>query len=81
MTCILSDDTDGFVLLLYCVNWTDLQCKVQMERWDGSVLDTNVTCRNFAQKCLQLPGMLTLSNCDITSYPYGKGNVTALNKI
>ena len=37
MTCILSDDTDVFVLLLYWVNWADLQCKVHMERWDGSV--------------------------------------------
>ena len=30
---------------------------------------------------LHLPGMLTLSHCDTTSYPYGKGNATALNII
>ena len=78
MTCILSYDTDVFVLLLYCVNQTDMQCKVQMERWDGSVLDTNATCCDFGQKCLQLPGMLTLSHCDTTFYPYDKGNDTAL---
>ena len=81
MTCILSDDTDVFVLLLYLVNPTDMQCKVQMKRWDGSVLDTNATCPDFGQKCLQLPGMLTLSHCDTISYPYGKGNATALNII
>ena len=52
-----------------------------MERWDGSVLDTNATCFDFGQKYLQLPGMLTLIHCDITSYPSGKGNVTALNII
>ena len=38
MTCILSVDTDVFVLFLYWVNRADMQCKVQMERWDGSVL-------------------------------------------
>ena len=81
MTCILSDDTDVFVLLLYFVNPADMQCKVQMKRCDGSVLDTNATCPDFGQKCLQLPGMLTLSHCDTTSYPYGKGNATALNII
>ena len=79
MTCILSDDTVMFVLLLYWVNRADTQCKVQMVRWDGSVLDINATCSDFGQKCLQLPGMLTLSHCDTTSYPYGEGNDTALN--
>ena len=81
MTCILSDDTDVFVLLLYWVNRADMQCKVQMERWDGSVLDTNATCSDFGKKCLQLPGMLTLSHCDTIFYPYGKGNANALNII
>ena len=40
-----------------------------VERWDGSVLDTNTTCSDFGQKCLQLhvPGMLTFSHT--TSYP------------
>ena len=32
--CILSDDTDVFVLLAYWVNRADLQCKVQIERWE-----------------------------------------------
>ena len=81
MTCILSVDTDVFVLPLFLVNRADMQCKVTMERWGGSVLDTKATCPDFGQKCLQLPGMLTLSHCDTTSYPYGKGNVTALNII
>ena len=47
------------------------------------LLDTNVTCPDFGQKCLQLhvPGMLTLSHCDTTFYPYGKENATALNII
>ena len=78
MTCILNVDTDVFVSLLFWVNRADMQCKVQMECWDGSVLDTNAACSDFDQKYLQLPGMLTLSHCDTTSYTYGKGNVTTL---
>ena len=66
-----------FKSLLYWVNQADMQCKVQME----CVLDINVTCPDFGQKCMQLPGMLTLSHCDTTSYSYGKGNATALNMI
>ena len=81
MTCILSDDTHVFVLLLHWVNGADMHCKVQVKGWDGSVLDTNTTCADLGQKCLQLPGMLTLSHCDTTSYPYGKGNHPALNII
>ena len=58
-----------------------MQCKVQMERWDGQVLDSNATYSDFGQICLQLPGMLTLSHCDTTFYHFGKGNATALNII
>ena len=76
-TCIL--DTGVFVLFLYWMNRADMQCKVKMERWDGLVLDTNATCSDFGQKCLQLPGMLTLSHCYTNSYPFGKGNITAMN--
>ena len=77
--CILRDDTDLFVLLAYWMYRAALQCKVQMECWDGSVLDINVRCADLGQKCLQLLCMHALSGCDTTSYPYGKGNVTALN--
>ena len=71
---ILSDDTDVFILLVYWVYQADLYCKVQMERWDGSVLDINATCASLGQKCLQLPGMHALSGCYTMSYPYGKAN-------
>ena len=33
MICILSDDTDVFVLLAYWMNLADLQCNVQIEAW------------------------------------------------
>ena len=42
--CIPSDDTDVYVLLAYWVNRAALQCMVQMERWDGSVLDITAIC-------------------------------------
>ena len=41
---VLSDDTDVFVLLVYWTYRAKLDCKVQMERWDGTVLDINATC-------------------------------------
>ena len=50
-----------------------------MERRDGSVLDINAICADLGQKCLQLLCLHVLSGCDTTSYPYSKGNVTALN--
>ena len=49
--CILSDDIDVFALLVfYHMNRADLQCKVHMERWDGSVLEVNATCADLGQK-------------------------------
>ena len=45
----------------------------------GSVLDINAICADLGKKCLQFLCMHALSGCDATSYPYGKGNVTALN--
>ena len=54
LICILRDDTGVFVLLAYWVNQADMQCKVQMEPWDGSDLDINAICADLGQKCLQL---------------------------
>ena len=54
VNCILWDDTDVFVLLAYWVNWANLQCKVQMEHLDVSVIDINVISADIGQKCLQL---------------------------
>ncbi len=80
---VLSDDTDVFVLLVYWVYQADLEllCKVQMERWDGTVLNINATCANLGPTCLQLLGMHALCRCYTTSYPYGKGKITALNTL
>ena len=78
---VLSDDTDIFVLLVYWAYRADLRCRVQMERWDGTVLDINATCTNLGPKCLQLLGMHAISGCDTTSYPYGKGKLSALHTL
>ena len=45
------------------------------------IYDINGICIDLGQKCLQLLCLHALSGCDSTSYPYGKGNVTALNTI
>ena len=44
VTRMPSGDTDVFVLFVYCVNGADLQCKVQMDCWDGPVLDIMYLC-------------------------------------
>ena len=54
---ILSDDTDVFVMLVYCVCKMKLHCSVQMERWNEVVVDIGATCNELGPKCLQLMGM------------------------
>ena len=75
---VLSDDTDVFVLLVYWVYREEMTSKVQMERWDGTVLVINATCADLGPQCLQLLGMHAISRCDTTSYPYAKGKFSAL---
>ena len=79
MIRVLSDDTDVFILLVYWVYLEGLQCMVQMEQWDGTVLDINATCADLGPKCLQLLGMHALSGCDTT--PFGRGKISALNTL
>ena len=70
---ILSDDSDNFVLLLYWTWRYDLQVRVsvQMEKWDGVVLDINATCANLGDTvCSQRLGAHALSGCDTVSYPF-----------
>ena len=78
---VLSDDTNAFVLLVYFMYQANLEllCKVQMDRWDGTVLNMNATCADLGPKCLQFFGMDALSGCDTTSYPYGKRKISALS--
>ena len=75
---VLSDDSDVFVLLVYWVYREEMTSKVQMERWDGTVLDINATCADLGPQCLQLLGMHAISVCGTTSYAYSKGKFSAL---
>ena len=56
-----------------------LHSAVQMEHWNGVVIDITVTCLLLDSKCLQLPGMHVISGCDTVSYPFNKGKISALN--
>ena len=77
---ILSDDTDVFVLLVYRTSRMRVVAKIQMEKWNGDVLDMNETVQRLGpRKCSQLFGIHALSGCDTVSYPFGKGKKTELN--
>ena len=77
--CVLSDSKDVFVLLMYWVYRAELQCKIQIEWWDGTVLDINATCYDLALQTLQLLCMYALSGCDTTSSSYGNNKISTLN--
>ena len=81
---VLSDDTDIFVLLVYWTWRCDLQdhLAVQMEKWDGVVLDVNATCAHLGSTvCSQLLGAHTITGCDTVSYPFGKGKAPMLKTL
>ena len=54
---VLSDDIDVLVLPVYLCHDKALRYKLQMESWDSTGLDINVTCVELSKKGLQLPGM------------------------
>ena len=59
---ILSDDTDVLVLLVYWTSRMRVAAKIQMEKWNGDVLDINETVRRLGpRKCSQLLGNHALS--------------------
>jgi len=72
---ILSDDTDVFVILVYWVLKRQLNCSVQMERWNGVDMDINTACTELSPKCLQLLGVHTRSGCYSVPYPFRKGKM------
>ena len=78
VTRILTDDTDVFVLLVHWVWKMQLHSAVQIERWNGVVIDIGATCLLLGSKCLQLR-MHAISGCDTVSYPFNKGKISALN--
>ena len=52
---VLCDDNDVFVLIVFWMWKNQLvdKCQMQMERWDGAVLDINQTCTPNAFCCLE----------------------------
>ena len=52
---------------------------IQMEKWNGDVLDVNKTIEQLGlRKCSQLLGLHALAGCDTESYPFGKGKKSAI---
>ena len=78
---VKSDDTDVFVLLVYWVYKKNIKAKVHMQKWDSTVLNINETCKRLGEKSLQVLGMHALSGCDTSSYPCGKGKVSAIKAL
>ena len=77
---ILSDYTDVFVLVVYWTSRMQVVDNIQMEKWNGDALDVNKTIEQQGlRKCSQLLGLHALSGCDTVSYPFGKGNKSAIN--
>ena len=76
---IVCDDTDAFVLSVYCTWRKTIRKNIPLEKWDGTVLDIRATMDNLEEKCCQLPGVHALSGCDTVSYPYCKGKKVLMN--
>ena len=76
---ILTDDSDIFVLLVFWTWRYGSQDKlvVQMEKWNGVVLDIDATCASLGQAlCSQLLGAHAFSGCDTVLFPFGKGKIS-----
>src|SRR6218665_1327694 len=76
---ILADDTDIFILLVFFVWHCKLDAQVSMRKYTGQVIDINATASKLGSKCHDLLTINALSGCDTTSYPFGKGKVSAVN--
>src|SRR6218665_926753 len=53
--------------------------QVSMRKYSGQVIDINATASKLGSKCHDLLTINALSGCDTTSYPFGKGKVSAVN--
>ena len=76
---VLSDDIDVLVLPVYLCHGKALRCKFQMQSWDSTPLDINVTLVELNTNGLQMPGMHFLNGCNTTSCPYWKDQISVLN--
>src|SRR6218665_3190194 len=53
--------------------------QVSMRKYTGQVIDNNATASKLGNKCYDLLAVHALSGCDTTSYPFGKGKMSAVN--
>ena len=67
--------------VVFLVCWchkANVTCPIQMEKWDGTVLNINDTVSRLGSTCSGFLRMHALSGCDTVSYFNGKGKVSAL---
>jgi hypothetical protein len=78
---VAADDTDIFALLVhFCWKWHLLDTiSITLKKMNGKLININEVCRKLGPKCIEVLGLHALTGCDTTSYPYGKGKVSALN--
>ena len=78
--CVVCDDTDVFVLLIYFYCREKLDCGVTMMSPVAGrcVIDIKATANKHRNIADCLPGVHALSGCDTTSYIYGIGKARVL---
>ena len=62
----MSDDTDVFVVLVYWADREEMTSKVQMERWNGTVLDINATCADLGTTMPATACLACMPSADVT---------------
>ena len=50
-----------------------------MRKYNGNIIQLTATEAKLGNKCSDLLPIHALLECDTVSYPYGKGNVSAVN--
>ena len=78
---ILAVDTDIFVLLVFFFWIYKPSTQVSMRKYDGKVIDIEATALKLGDKCFDLSVVHALSVCDTVSYPFGKGEISAINML
>ena len=76
---VLADDADIFVLLVYFIWYYKRLAFISMKKYNGKISDITATAAKLGYKCSDILPVHALSECDTVSYPYGKGNVSAVN--
>jgi len=79
---VVADDNDIFVLLVHFTwKWSFPDVHITMKKSNGTVIDINASANALGEKCKDLLAVHALTGCDSTSYPFGKGKVSAINNL